>query len=478
MCLCGWSPVFIHLKFVVMSSQDFEIGYILKGYPRTSETFVTNEIFLLENEGLNLSIFSLKKLEGQKLHGVVSKIKAHVTYLPETTPSEEDNLAGWLWKNAPKFAASHWKLFLSKPMTYLRALLEAMAMSMRYRAGVFAAPNRAFIKEFMQAGFIALKVLESGRIRHLHAHFCHTATTVAMLASRMSRVPFSFTAHAKDIYRRDMNPGDLLRVKMRRARFIVTCTKANRDYLKSLCPEERPLHTIYHGLDPSMFAPSNERTKIEEERRGRPVLLSAGRMVEKKGFPYLVEACRQLKDRGYEFNCLIIGGGDPQYTEEIRGLIERLNLESDVILQQAVTQEELRRIYQLATLFALPCQIIESGDRDGIPNVLVEAMAMEMPVISTGISGIPELIKHRENGLLVPQRDAAALAEAIGELLDNPGLRHKLGRAARVTICRNFDARQNIRALSNLFPASLMPGAKSSVEEQKDDVVAYSRDRF
>jgi glycosyltransferase involved in cell wall biosynthesis len=472
-----------------MKSQDSEIGYILKGYPRTSETFITNEIFLLENEGLKLSIFSLKKLEGQKLHGVVSRIKAPVTYLPETTPSKEDDLAGWLWKNVPNFAASHRKLFLSKPMAYLRTLLEAMAMSMRYRSGAFAAPNRAFIKEFMQAGFIALQVLESGRIRHLHAHFCHTATTVAMLASRMCGVPFSFTAHAKDIYRHDMNPGDLLQVKMRRARFIVTCTRANGDYLKPVCPEERPLHTIYHGLDLSLFAPSNEK---REERGGAPLILSAGRMVEKKGFTYLVDACRRLRDQGYEFNCLIVGGGDPQHTEAISGSIERLNLGQVVTLQQAVTQEELRRIYERATLFALPCQIIESGDRDGIPNVLVEAMAMELPVISTGISGIPELIEHRGNGLLVPQKDAAALAEAIGELLDNPDLRHKLGRAARITVCRNFDARQNVRALRNLFLVSqvshvcLMPDAKFSAEEQpaeeqeeqKDEVVAYSRDRF
>jgi glycosyltransferase involved in cell wall biosynthesis len=459
-----------------MSSKDFEIGYILKGYPRTSETFITNEIFLLENEGLRLSIFSLKRLEGQKIHGVVSKIKAPVIYLPETTPSEEENLAGWLWKNVPNFVASHWKLFLSKPMAYLRTLLDAMAMSMRCRNGPFAAPNRAFIKEFMQAGFIALKVLESGRIRHLHAHFCHTATTVAMLASRMCGVSFSFTAHAKDIYRRDMNPGDLLRVKMDRARFIVTCTKANRDYLRPFSPAERPLHTIYHGLDLSLFAPSNE--KIEDSQRGMPVLLSAGRMVEKKGFIYLVEACRRLRDQGYEFKCLIIGGGDPRHTEEIGSLIERLNLENVVTLKQAVTQEELRRIYERATLFALPCQIIESGDRDGIPNVLVEAMAMELPVISTGISGIPELIEHRENGLLVPQRDAAALAQAIGELLENPGLRYKLGRAARVKVSRNFDARQNIRALRSLFRASVTPDAKISIEEQKDEVVAYSRDRF
>jgi glycosyltransferase involved in cell wall biosynthesis len=460
-----------------MNSQDSEIGYILKGYPRTSETFITNEIFLLENEGLNLSIFSIKRLEGQKLHGIVSKIKSPVTYLPETTPSEEDNLAVWLWKNVPNFAASHGRLFLLKPMAYLRTLFDAMVMSIRYRAGTFAAPNRAFIKEFLQAGYIALGVLESGRIRHLHAHFCHTATTVTMLAGAICGIPFSFTAHAKDIYRDDMNPGGLLQLKMRRARFMVTCTKANWDYLNRMCPEERRLHTIYHGLDISLFTPSNDRSKIEEGKNV-PLILSAGRMVEKKGFTFLVEACRRLKDQGFEFKCLIVGGGDPHHTDAIRGLIERLNLSEVVTLEQAVTQEELRRIYERAALFALPCQIIESGDRDGIPNVLVEAMAMELPVISTGISGIPELIEHRANGLLVPQKDAAALAGAIGELLGNPDLRRKLGQAARLTICRNFDARQNIRALKDLFQASLNPDAKFSVKEQREDAVAYSRDRF
>ncbi len=460
-----------------MKTRDSEIGYILKGYSRTSETFITNEIFLLENEGLKLSIFSLKKLEGQQLHGVVSRIKAPITYLPDTTPTEEDNIFSWLWKNLPSFAASHWKLFQRKPVTYLRTLLGALLMSLKYRDGVFTAPNRKFIKEFIQAGFIGLKVLESGRIRHLHAHFCHTSTTVTMLASSLCGVPFSFTAHAKDIYHQDMNPGDLLSVKMRRARFVVTCTEANREYLDRMSPEEIPLYTIYHGLDLRHFVLSEEHARIEGQAK-LPLILSVGRMVEKKGFTYLVEACRLLKDRGYDFKCLIIGGGD-QYRETIRGLIERLKLEKTITLQQAVTQEELRLIYEQATVFALPCQIVESGDRDGIPNVLVEAMAMELPVVSTDISGIPELIEHRANGLLVPEKDATALAQAIGELLDNPGLRHRLSQAARTTVCRHFDAKRNIMVLKDLFASSLKSDTECAVKNRRtDDIIVYSRDHF
>jgi glycosyltransferase involved in cell wall biosynthesis len=437
-----------------MSTGDIRIGYILKGYPRTSETFITNEIFLLENEGLDLSIFSLKKLEGQRLHGIVSKIKAPLTYLPETTPLSEGSLRDWLWKNAPNFATSLWQLFWLRPIPFLQTLYEAIALSLEYRnGGIFAAPNRRFFKEFFQAGFIALNVLEKG-IRHIHAHFCHTTTTVAMLVEKMSGVPFSFTAHAKDIYRSDMNPGDLLQVKMRRAQFVITCTKANREYLKPFCPEEKRLDTIYHGLDVSLFAPYKKLTGLER-KVGTPLILSVGRMVEKKGFIYLLDACRLLKAKGLEFKCLIIGGGDAEQTEQITSFIKRFKMDQFVKIKQAVTQEELRGIYRQATLFALPSQIVESGDRDGIPNVLVEAMAMELPVISTDISGIPELIEDRMNGLLVPQRDAHALAQAIEELLENPKLRRNLGLAARITVSWKFDSKQNVLAIRNLFQDSL-----------------------
>src|SRR5262245_23152894 len=295
-----------------MEKHEPEIGYILKGYPRTSETFISNEVFLLEQAGLRLSVFSLKKLAGQKLHGVINKISAEVNYLPQTSSLEEGNLVSWIWSNAPHFIASHLKLIMIRPGAYLGALIETIAMSLRYRAGPFAKPVKDWIKEFWQAGYIALAVLESGRIRHLHAHFCHTSTTVAMLASRICKMPFSFTAHAKDIYRKDMNPGDLLPVKMRRASFIVTCTKANREYLDRLGSKETPIYTIYHGIDPGMF---EKRSK--NDQRQSALILSVGRMVEKKGFVYLVEACRLLTNRGYEFECLIVGGAD-QYAEPIK----------------------------------------------------------------------------------------------------------------------------------------------------------------
>lgn len=417
------------------TSSESEIGYILKGFARTSETFITNEIHLLEKLGLKLSIFSLIKLEGQKQHAVVDAIQASVTYLPPLSSLTEESLWQWLNNNFGHFSVTHSTLFKSRPFAYLQTLLFALKLSLKHR-------EKQFIKEFLQAGFIAQKALASGRIRHLHAHFAHTSTTVAMLASQLSGLPFSFTAHAKDIYLSALNPGDLLNLKLRRAKFIATCTKANEQHLRAVEPHSAPIYTIYHGLDTKQFAP------LEKAPSSTPIVLSVGRFVEKKGYRYLVEACRILKQQRLKFECHIVGGGD---TEPTKALIQQSQLEDTVIIHSAVTQEELRQIYKSATVFALACQIIESGDRDGIPNVLAEAMAMELPVVSTDISGIPEIVDHRVDGLLVPQKNAVALAEVIAELLHDPALQRRLGQAAREKICRIFDAQVTVKELYQLL---------------------------
>ncbi len=424
---------------------EAEIGYVLKGFARTSETFITNEIALLERRGLKLTIFSFLELTGQLLHAAVETIKSPVHYLPPLTPLSEVHLLKWLALNAPAFARSHWRLVLARTFPYLKTLFEAIRLSYKHRRGSWLQPETGFIKEFLQAGFIAEQVLSLDRIRHLHAHFCHTTTTVTMLASQLCGLPFSFTAHAKDIYVAQHNPGDLLSLKMSRAKFVVTCTDANQKHLEAIGGGNTPVHLVYHGLNPEQFAPALIAPTTEI-----PLVLSVGRLVEKKGFPYLIEACRRLKDKGYVFQCQIVGGNGA-YAEMIASSIKAANLEDTVLLRAAVTQEELQLIYQQTTVFVLPSQIIENGDRDGIPNVLVEAMAMGLPVVSTNISGIPELVDHGVNGLLVPQKDAESLAEAIAELLDNPALRDQFGMAAREKVCQEFDAALTVVALHRLF---------------------------
>jgi len=422
------------------------IGYVLKSYPRMSETFIANEIYLLEKLGLKLRLFSILDLSDPQRHAVVDATSAPVTYLPQVSPLNESPFPTWLRLNAPKFFSGHWRVFKARPSSYAQTLLASIRLAFKHRLGSWRRPETGFIKEFLQAGHIAEQVLATDAIRHLHAHFCHTTTTVTMFTSQLCGLPFSFTAHAKDIYVRTLNPGDLLQTKMRRAKFVVTCAKANQKYLAELGVKDTPIYNIYHGLNTRQFTPP----ATASEEPSPSVLLAVGRLVEKKGFPVLIEACRLLKDRGYQFQCQLISGAGP-YARQVASLIHELGLEDTVVMRPAVTQEELRHVYQQATLFTLPCQIAENADRDGIPNVLVEAMAAGLPVVSTNISGIPELIEHGVSGLLTPQKDARALAEAIAELLDKPALRQKLGRAAREKVCRLFDAESNILALHRLF---------------------------
>jgi glycosyltransferase involved in cell wall biosynthesis len=423
-----------------------EIGYVLKSYPRMSETFIANEIYLLEQEGLQLRLFSILEKTDPQRHAVVAATRAPIEYLPQLTPLSEAPFHTWLRLNGPQFWRAHTRLCRAHPLRYGRTLLEAVRRAVQHHRGSRRQPETSFLKEFLQAGYIAERVLALGTVRHLHAHFCHSATTVAMFASQLSGVPFSFTAHAKDIYVRALNPGDLLPTKLRRAAFAVTCTAANAAHLAALGVAETPIHTIYHGLNPQQFAPRAQPAGPP----ARPLLLSVGRLVEKKGFPVLLKACRLLKARGYQFECQLVSGGGP-LAEPLAALIESLDLGDTVTLRPAVTQEALQQIYQQATLFVLPCQIADNADRDGIPNVLVEAMAVELPVVSTNVSGIPELIEHGVSGWLVPQKDAHALADALAHLLDAPELRQALGRAARAKVCREFDAQAHIRKLYQLF---------------------------
>lgn len=433
----------------------FEIAYIIKEFPRLSETFISNEIYQLERIGINLKIFSVKRPTAKRNHEAVDRIYSQVVYLPEVSALSQSHFMRWCRMNFPRFMGDHFRLWRLRPRSYLRTLWDVIKMSFRYRASFFRKPKKVFIKEFLQAGHIALQILEAGRTRHLHAHFGHGSTTIAMFVSQLTGIPFSFTAHAKDIYLQELNPGDLLQTKMEKAEFVVTCTEANRVYLKSLCPGVKSVHTVYHGLDTTLFAP-DEGTACPQTT---PLILSVGRFVEKKGFVYLVKACEILKQQGYAFQCRIIGEADEQ-TPLLKQLIQELQLENTVSLEDAVTHEELKRIYGECTLFVLPCQIIGNGDRDGIPNVLAEAMSMKLPVISTMISGIPELVEHRRNGLLIPQKDETELARALEELLKDPVLRVNLGQAAREKVCRVFDSKKTTLALKSLFLSAVQGDAK------------------
>jgi glycosyltransferase involved in cell wall biosynthesis len=295
---------------------------------------------------------------------------------------------------------------------------------------------------FCVAVYLA-KEIQKRNIKHLHAHFAENATTLALLSARLIGVSFSFTAHAKDIF---VNP-ILLPDKIKEAKFIIAISEYNRRYLQAFVATQDPIqkiHLVHCGIDVQKFSLTRGRSP-----NNQPVILSVGRLVEKKGYVYLIKACKLLVAQGYDFRCVIVGSG-PQETFLKRMVIEN-HLSDHVIFSGAVFQEDLKKIFITSDIFVLPCIIAKDKDMDGIPVSLMEAMSMEIPPISTSISGIPELIEDLKTGLTVPPRDEKTLARAIGKLIEDEELRVKLGKAGRNKVIESFEIKKNTIRLYKIF---------------------------
>ncbi|MFQ5449581.1 MAG: glycosyltransferase family 4 protein [Nitrospinaceae bacterium] len=344
---------------------------------------------------------------------------------------------------------SHFILMMRNPLRYWGALWFLFHRS---------EPNR--FQEFAQAGSLAAVVQFSG-ITHLHTHYANEPAGVAELVYHLTGIPFSISTHAKDIY---LSSKESLRRKMSRSRFIVTCTEFNKRYLRSIATCKTPIVKVYHGLFTDKFKPERNDGNGGPPHEV-PLILSVGRFRKKKGFPTLLQACRWLKDEGIDFRCKIVGFGPEK--DSLDRWIETLSIGDKVQLEGKMVHEELIGLYRKADLFVLPCQVDEEGDRDGIPNVIMEAMAMEIPVISTTVSGIPELIDHEKTGILVPPKDPGALKSAMKHLLGQPTLRQNLGFAGRRRIVHYFDAKHHIEQLKALINHTLDPASAESITQEK-----------
>jgi len=294
-------------------------------------------------------------------------------------------------------------------------------------------------------GVYVARVLRHRRGIHLHAHFVDRAATVALVASRFLDTTYSVTAHAREIY----VDAFLLRERIGEAVFAATCTEYNRRYLVDLVgPKVAPrVLRLYHGLDLQTYLDGPERSPSAD----RPLLLAVAQLAERKGLHHLIDACRILVDRGRSFTCEIVGDGP------LRGELERqvrdLDLSGTVHLTGPLPYPEVVARYPRAAAFVLPCIVTAEGDRDGIPNVILEAMAAAVPVVSTPVSGIPEVLRDGDTGLVVPEGDATAIADAVERLLDDPALGARLGTAARAFVTDEFDLTRNINRLVERFEA-------------------------
>ena len=401
------------------------IVFVLKGYPRLSETFIAQEILALERLGLDIRLFSLRHPTDSRRHPVHDEIAAPVTYLPEYLHREPRRVAA-AWRRARRLPG------------YARAVRA-------WRRDFRRDPTRNRVRRFGQAMVLAAE-LPAG-VTRLHAHFLHTPASVARYAAIMTGLPWSAAAHAKDIW---TTPDWEKREKLADLDWMVSCTWHGCAHLRALAPCPDKVGLVYHGLDLQRFSPADAAPSDRDgSDPGDPVrLLSVGRAVEKKGFPVLIEALAALPP-ALHWRWTLIGGGP--LLAELQKLAAQQCIADRIDWRGAQDQTTVLAAYRAADLFVLPSLIGKDSDRDGLPNVLMEAQSQGLCCLSTSLSGIGELIGHLRTGHLVEPGDVDALREALSDLIRNPEQRRHYGAAGKERVHADFDAAVTVRTLHDRF---------------------------
>lgn len=399
-----------------------EIAVVLKGYPRLSETFIAQELLALEQAGLRLRLWSLRHPTDKAVHPVHREIAAPVTYLPEYLRSEPGRVLRAWWR------ARRYPGYRRARRAFLRDLRRDFT------------PNR--VRRFGQACVLAAELpAETGWI---YAHFLHTPGSVARYTALLRGLPWSVSAHARDIW---TIPEWEKREKLAEAAWAVTCTAVGADHLTGLSERAEKVELLYHGLDFARFPLPAVETRADDS--GATVrLLSVGRAVEKKGYEDLLEALALLPP-GLDWRLTHIGGG--ALSKHLKDRAAALGLSQRIAWLGAQPQDRVLEAYRAADLFVLACRIAEDGDRDGLPNVLMEAQSQALCCLSTAVSAIPELIRDGETGLLVPPGDPTALAVALERLIRDPAFRKRLGQAGFRRVRADFSMAGGIAQLLKRF---------------------------
>ncbi len=400
------------------------VAVLVKGYPRLSETFIAQELLGLERRGLDLLIVSLRRPTDPTVHDLHRAIRADVLYLPEYLHEAP-------WRVLRSIAAASlspgWWSALG---LWLRDLVRD--------------PTRNRIRRFGQATVLAVELPVD--VRHLHVHYLHTPGSVGRYAAAMLGRAYSLSAHAKDIW---TIPDWEKRDKLLAASWCVTCTRSGLEHLRGLAPDAH-VELVHHGLDLDWFAAP------QRPRREPGTILCIARAVAKKGLDTLLEALALLPpDLDWRFEH--IGGG--QFSDSLMHAAERLGIATRVRWLGARDRADVLAAYRRAGLFCLPARVAPDGDRDGIPNVVVEAMSQALPVVSTRIGAIPEVVRDGTTGLLVPADDPPALAAAIERLLRDPALAAALGAAGRAFVARELPMDRGLDRIAGLLRDALVEPA-------------------
>ena len=417
------------------------VAVVVKGYPRLSETFIAQEILALERLGIKIVIVSLRRPTDRFTHPIHAEIRSPVHYLPEYL------------HEAPGRVLRAWGTARRLP-GYARARSLWLADLARDR-------TRNRVRRFGQALVLAA---ELGRVESIHAHFLHTPASVARYASAMLGIGWSFSAHAKDVW---TTPDWEKREKLADARFGVTCTRANLDHLMALAPSPDTVELVYHGLDRGRFpALAEERPPRDGSDPSNPVrILSVGRLVEKKGFDDLLGALATLTP-ALAWTLDIVGGGALE--ARLRRKATALGIGERVRWHGSLPHDRVVEHFAGADLFALASRIGADGDRDGLPNVLMEAQLLGAACVATRVSGTPELIEHEVNGLLVTPRDTGEMAGALERAMADPGLRGRLAEAGRRVVTTRFSFEDGIARIAARLAAASHPAPRPDPAQARE----------
>ena len=410
------------------SATAHRIGYVLKMYPRFSETFIVSEILGREAAGAAIEIFSLRPPIDSRFHDSLARVQAPVHYVDRI-----------------RRAADLW--------TRMRLATEKLG---GLEPGAADLLLTASAEDAGQALQIAIEAHERG-ITHLHAHFASVATTVARLAARLAGITYSFTAHAKDLFHESVDVQDVL-AKATDAHHVVTISRYNVEHLRRIGVPDQTIKLVYNGLDLETFT----RVPAAGPRQRPLQIVAVGRLIEKKGFDVLIDACKLLHTAGIELQCEILGGGEKETALTDR--IHALGLAGVVHLRGPQPQAEVRRVVAAADVLAAPCVVGSDGNTDGLPTVVLEAMALGTACISTDVTGLVEAVQHERTGLVVAQHDAVGLAPALDRIHADPDLVQRLTDAAADLVAEQFDSRRQARALQDLLPAIAAEPVRSGKE--------------
>jgi colanic acid/amylovoran biosynthesis glycosyltransferase len=397
------------------------VAYVVSRFPKLTETFVLRELIEMERLGARVELFALQRGREAVVQEDTGVLVCSASY-------------GDYFSRG--MVRAHWFFLSRRPGVYLRAFIEAVRgtwRSLNYLAGAVL-----FFPKAVCFAYLA----ERNGVGHVHAQFANHPALTALVISRLAGIPYSFSARGSDIH---VNR-TMLREKVAAACAVIAVSQANRDVILAACDrsDAERIHVVYGGIDTARFAPCRRQTEPSLLR-----VLCVARFEEVKGHATLVAACAELARRGVPFECHLAGDGP------LRGQIERQIASSGLrdcfVLHGAVTQEQVARLLCAASVFVLATVPSVNGKKEGIPNVLKEAMACELPVVASDMAGIPELIQHGRSGMLVPPGQPAAVADTLELLASDRHLRERLGRAGRAVITAQFDVTASTRRRAALF---------------------------